>query len=72
MPDKVYRTAIYCRLSREDGDKVESNSIASQRAICEDYIARHEDLELVCDVTLRRYSRSSAYASSQSMMRMTV
>ena len=43
MPDKVYRTAIYCRLSREDGDKVESNSIASQRAICEDYIARHED-----------------------------
>jgi len=30
MPDKVYRTAIYCRLSREDGDKVESNSIASQ------------------------------------------
>ena len=34
MPGKVYRTAIYCRLSREDGDKVESNSIASQRAIC--------------------------------------
>ena len=49
MPDKVYRTAIYCRLSREDGDKVESNSIASQRAICEDCIARHEDLELVCE-----------------------
>ena len=120
MPDKVYRTAIYCRLSREDGDKVESNSIASQRAICEDYIARHDDLELVCepfvddgysgvsfnrpqfkkleeairkgaldcivvkdlspsqettstaDATLRRFSRSSAFASSQSMMRMTV
>ena len=49
MPDKVYRTAIYCRLSREDGDKVESNTIASQRAICEDYIARHDDLELVCE-----------------------
>ena len=120
MPDKVYRTAIYCRLSREDGDKVASNSIASQRAICEDYIARHEDLELVCepfvddgysgvsfnrpqfkkleeairkgaldcivsrisaasqettstaDATLKRFSRSSAFASSQSMMRMTV
>lgn len=120
MPDKVYRTAIYCRLSREDGDKVESNSIASQRAICEDYIARHDDLELVCepfvddgysgvsfnrpqfkkleeairkgaldcivvrisaasqettstaDATLKRFSRSSAFASSQSMMRMTV
>ena len=49
MPKKVYRTAIYCRLSREDGDKLESNSIASQRAICEDYIARHDDLEVVCD-----------------------
>ena len=42
MPDKVYRTAIYCRLSREDGDKVESNSIASQRAICDDYRNRLE------------------------------
>lgn len=49
MSDKVYRTAVYCRLSREDGDKAESNSIASQRAICEDYIARHDDLELVCE-----------------------
>ena len=49
MPKKVYRTAIYCRLSREDGDKIESNSIASQRAICEDYIAKHDDLELVCE-----------------------
>lgn len=49
MSKKVYRTAIYCRLSREDGDKVESNSIASQRAICEDYIAKHDDLEIVCE-----------------------
>ena len=49
MSEKVYRTAIYCRLSREDGDKVESNSIVSQRAICEDYIARHDDLEPVCE-----------------------
>ena len=47
MSEKVYRTAIYCRLSKEDGDKAESNSISSQRAICEDYISRHEDLELV-------------------------
>ena len=49
MSKKVYRTAIYCRLSREDGDKIESNSIVSQRAICEDYIARHDDLEIVCE-----------------------
>ena len=47
MSEKVFRTAIYCRLSKEDGDKAESNSISSQRAICEDYISRHEDLEIV-------------------------
>ena len=38
MPDKVYRTAIYCRLSREDGDKVESNSIASHDVIYKGWI----------------------------------
>ncbi len=47
MSEKVYRTAIYCRLSKDDGDKAESNSIVSQRAICEAYIAKHDDLELV-------------------------
>lgn len=49
MPQKTYRAAIYCRLSREDGDKLESNSITSQRAICEEFIARHEDIELACE-----------------------
>jgi len=49
MPKRIYRAAIYCRLSREDGDKLESNSIASQRAICEDFIARHEDIELAIE-----------------------
>lgn len=47
MAERVYRTAIYARLSRDDGDKVESNSIVSQRELCEDYIRRHSDLELV-------------------------
>ncbi|MBR3623661.1 MAG: recombinase family protein, partial [Selenomonadaceae bacterium] len=47
MPEKVYRTAIYARLSKDDGDKAESNSIASQKALCEEYIANHSDLELV-------------------------
>lgn len=43
----VYRTAIYARLSKDDGDKAESNSIASQKALCEEYITKHSDLELV-------------------------
>ena len=43
----AYRTAIYARLSKDDGDKAESNSIASQKALCEEYITKHSDLELV-------------------------
>ncbi len=47
MPVRIYGTSIYCRASREDGDKLESNTIASQRSICEDYIASHSDLVLI-------------------------
>lgn len=48
MLKNVYRTGIYARLSRDDGDKAESNSIVSQKSICEEYIAQHTELEL-CD-----------------------
>ena len=47
MPQKIYKTGIYARLSKEDADGIESNSIQSQRAICLAYIESHEDLELV-------------------------
>ncbi|WP_368269730.1 recombinase family protein [Enterocloster clostridioformis] len=47
MSDKIYKTGIYARLSREDADRMESNSIQSQRAICLAYIEGHDDLELV-------------------------
>lgn len=47
MPQKIYKTGIYARLSREDADRMESNSIQSQRAICLAYIENHDDLELV-------------------------
>lgn len=47
MPEKIYRTGIYARLSREDNEHGESNSISSQKAICMEYISRHPDLELV-------------------------
>ena len=47
MSKEVYRAAIYARLSRDDGDKEESNSITSQKAICMEYINTHKDLELV-------------------------
>lgn len=47
MSEKIFRTAIYARLSKEDGDKEESNSIVSQKEICRKYISEHEDLKLV-------------------------
>lgn len=31
-------TALYCRLSREDGDRMESDSIGNQRKLLEAYI----------------------------------
>ncbi len=42
--EKRYRAALYCRLSREDGDRAESDSIVNQRHMLEDYCARDEEL----------------------------
>ncbi len=55
--DKIYYAAIYLRLSKEDGDlssgeKKESNSIANQRKLIEDYLSRNPEITLVqefCD-----------------------
>lgn len=41
---KIWNVASYARLSREDGDKAESNSITSQREMIRDYIQRHDDM----------------------------
>ena len=43
---EVWNTAGYLRLSREDGDKAESDSIANQRKLLEQYIAGHPELRL--------------------------
>lgn len=47
--EKMHRTAIYCRLSKEDGDKVVSNSIEGQIAYCKDFVNSQTDLKLVCE-----------------------
>ena len=44
---EVWNTACYLRLSREDGDKTESDSIANQRKLLEQYISGRSDLILV-------------------------
>ena len=41
---QIYRTAMYLRLSREDGDKSESDSIANQRALIHEYLKTQPNL----------------------------
>lgn len=43
---KSYQVASYLRLSREDGDKTLSDSIANQRSMITDYVRQHEGLIL--------------------------
>lgn len=43
----VWRTAFYLRLSDEDGENVEQNSLGNQRKICQAYFNKLEDVELV-------------------------
>jgi len=44
---KKYRTALYCRLSRDDGDKVESDSIVAQKHMLEDYCALNPEFTII-------------------------
>ena len=46
MSNKEYMAALYLRLSKEDGDKEESDSIANQRALGMDFIGRNTDIKL--------------------------
>lgn len=41
---KIWDATLYLRLSREDGDKEESNSISGQRDLIRDFMAHHPDL----------------------------
>lgn len=41
---KIWNTCGYVRLSREDGDKEESNSVTGQKDLIRDYLCRHPEL----------------------------
>lgn len=41
-----WRAGLYIRLSREDGDKIESDSVSSQRAILEKFVSENPQLSL--------------------------
>lgn len=42
--NRIWRAAIYCRVSREDGDRSESESIVSQREMLRQYVFSQEDI----------------------------
>lgn len=43
---KTYNAALYIRLSRDDGDKIESDSVVNQKRILENFVASQPDIEL--------------------------
>ena len=42
--EQVWNTCGYVRLSREDGDKEESNSVTGQKDLIRDFMAHHPEL----------------------------
>lgn len=47
MKNNKYKVAKYMRLSRDDGDDRESESIENQRDIIDNYIKEYEDLDVI-------------------------
>lgn len=41
---KIWNAAVYVRLSKEDGDKIESDSITSQKDILSEYVKQKDDI----------------------------
>lgn len=54
-----YKAAMYLRLSRDDGDKQESDSISNQRALIKDFASNLSDVEIVCEMVDDGYSGSN-------------
>lgn len=46
--NRIYRAALYVRLSREDGDKEESDSIVNQKDLIRAFLADKDDIH-ICD-----------------------
>lgn len=44
MAERIWNVAAYARLSHEDGDKEESNSIGSQREMIREFIRNRPDM----------------------------
>ena len=56
MSNKIYKACIYARLSRDDGDKLESDSITNQKALIRDFLSKHPEIHVVSEKTDDGYS----------------
>ncbi|CAK7087429.1 MAG: hypothetical protein ENTB_04220 [Enterocloster aldenensis] len=56
MADRVWNVAAYTRLSREDGDKEESNSIGSQKEMIRSFVSGRGDMVVVHEYVDDGYS----------------
>lgn len=57
--NRVYHAAIYVRLSKEDGDKEESDSIRNQRDLIRNYLADKPDISVCAEYVDDGYSGAS-------------
>ena len=44
---KIYRAVVYLRLSDEDGDNRESDSISNQRILIHSFLKSHPEIQVV-------------------------
>ncbi len=56
MKEKQYNACIYARLSRDDGDKQESDSITSQKAMIREFLKKHPEIREVSEKVDDGYS----------------
>ena len=56
MTDKIWNVGAYTRLSKDDGDKSESESISSQKEIIRAYIKDRQDMVIVKEYVDDGYS----------------
>ncbi|MBQ6132549.1 MAG: recombinase family protein [Lachnospiraceae bacterium] len=51
-----YKACIYARLSKDDGDKPESDSIGNQKALIRDFLKNHPEIRVVSEQVDDGYS----------------
>ena len=53
---EYYKACIYTRLSKDDGDKPESDSIVNQKALIREFVKNHPEIQVVSEKADDGYS----------------